>query len=241
MGLRMDNIHAPTVASGPNSTQTNGDGREKLSLPELIAQKDRVWSELSALGSVLDSHGVNMSTPLTTFDGYPRPDLDIAQIRTTRARIIPLKNDYKDLMARIEKAMHEHWENAAAAPPQPPAPAAVSTSQPAAQTAEATRNSRVALEAPFAKVNSVVASSPAATAGLKPGDKITRFGDVDWMNHDKLSKVAQTVQQNEGVAITVKIIRPAATGAAEQRLEVQLTPRHNWGGRGMLGCHLLPL
>jgi len=179
-----------------------------------------------------------MSTPLTTFDGYPRPDLDIAQIRTTRARIIPLKNDYKDLMARIEKAMHAHWENAAAAPLPPPAAAA----QPSAQTTEAaTRSSRVALETPFAKVNSVVASSPAATAGLKPGDKITRFGDVDWMNHDKLSKVAQTVQQSEGVAITVKVIRPAATGAGEQRLEMQLTPRHNWGGRGMLGCHLLPL
>jgi len=179
-----------------------------------------------------------MSTPLTTFDGYPRPDLDIAQIRTTRARIIPLKNDYKDLMARIEKAMHAHWENAAAAPLPPP----VAVAQPSAPTTEAaTRSSRVALEAPFAKVNSVVASSPAATAGLKPGDKITRFGDVDWMNHDKLSKVAQTVQQSEGVAITVKVIRPAATGAGEQRLEMQLTPRHNWGGRGMLGCHLLPL
>jgi 26S proteasome non-ATPase regulatory subunit 9 len=174
-----------------------------------------------------------MSTPLTTFDGYPRPDLDIAQIRTTRARIIPLKNDYKDLMTRIEKAMHAHWENATAAP--------LATGQASAQTTEAARGSRVALEAPFAKVNSVVASSPAATAGLKPGDKITRFGDVDWLNHDKLSKVAQTVQQSEGVAITVKIIRPAATGAGEQRLEMQLTPRHNWGGRGMLGCHLLPL
>lgn len=181
-----------------------------------------------------------MSTPLTTFDGYPRPDLDIAQIRTTRARIIPLKNDYKDLMARIEKAMHAHWENAAATP-LPPAPAPVAATQPSGQTTEAARGSRVALEAPFAKVNSVVASSPAATAGLKPGDKITRFGDVDWMNHDKLSKVAQTVQQSEGLAITVKVIRPAATGAGEQRLEMQLTPRHNWGGRGMLGCHLLPL
>ncbi|KAG9627713.1 putative 26S proteasome non-ATPase regulatory subunit 9, partial [Aureobasidium melanogenum] len=235
MGLRMDDIHAPTVASGPSSTHANGAEREKLSLPELIAEKDRVWSELTALGSVLDSHGVNMSTPLTTFDGYPRPDLDIAQIRTTRARIIPLKNDYKDLMARIEKAMHAHWENAAAAPPP------VATAQPSTQSAEATPGSRIALEAPFAKVNSVVASSPAAAAGLKPGDKITRFGNVDWMNHDKLSKVAQTVQQSEGVAITVKVIRPAAAGAGEQRLEMQLTPRHNWGGRGMLGCHLLPL
>jgi len=231
----MDDIHAPTVASGPSSTRANGAGRDNLSLTELIAQKDRVWSELSALGSILDSHGVNMSTSLLTFDGYPRPDLDIAQIRTTRARIIPLKNDYKDLMARIEKAMHEHWENAAAAPPP------VAAAQSPAQTTESTRGSRVALEAPFAKVNSVVAASPAASAGLKPGDKITRFGDVDWMNHDKLSKVAQTVQQSEGVAITVKIIRPAATGAGEQRLEMQLTPRHNWGGRGMLGCHLLPL
>lgn len=55
MGLRMNDIHAPTVASGPSSTQANGAEREKLSLPELIAEKDRVWSELSALGSVLDS------------------------------------------------------------------------------------------------------------------------------------------------------------------------------------------
>lgn len=179
-----------------------------------------------------------MNTPLTTFDGYPRPDLDIAQIRTTRARIIRLKNDYKGLMTRIEVAMQAHWENAAAAPPSTPSQPAPSA---ASSTGGSTTSSRMALEAPFAKVNSVVAASPAATAGLKPGDKITKFGNVDWMNHDKLSKVAQTVQQSEGRAITVKVVRPAAVGGGEQRLEVQLTPRHNWGGRGMLGCHLLPL
>lgn len=55
MGLRMDHLHAPTVASGPSSGQQNGESREKLSLHELIAEKDRVWSELTALGSVLDS------------------------------------------------------------------------------------------------------------------------------------------------------------------------------------------
>jgi 26S proteasome non-ATPase regulatory subunit 9 len=194
--------------------------------------------EKKALSNLLVQHGVNMSTSLLTFDGYPRPDLDIAQIRTTRARIIPLKNDYKDLMSRIEIGMQAHWENAAAAQAPPPTTTTTQTTQTIETT---TRNPRTTLESPFAKVNSVVAASPAATAGLQPGDKITRFGDVDWMNHDKLSRVAQTVQASEGVAIMVKIIRPAVAGAGEQRLEVQLTPRHNWGGRGMLGCHLLPL
>lgn len=55
MGLRMDDLHAPTVSSGPTS-QPSADGIEKtLSLQELIAKKDNVEAELSALGSVLDS------------------------------------------------------------------------------------------------------------------------------------------------------------------------------------------
>lgn len=67
------------------------------------------------------------------------------------------------------------------------------------------------------------------------------FADVDWMNHDNLARVAQTVQRNEGRAFTVKVFRPAITGGGEERIEMGLTPRANWGGRGMLGCHLLPL
>lgn len=96
----MDDIHTPTVASGPTSGPgpANGVEKDKLSLMDLINEKTRVEEELSALGSVLDSvcyssgllrtirgrlmslqHGVNMNTTLTTFDGYPRDDLDIAQ------------------------------------------------------------------------------------------------------------------------------------------------------------------
>lgn len=189
-------------------------------------------------------HGVNMNTSLISFDGYPRADIDVAQIRTTRARIVRLKNDYKGLMARIESALQDHWANAAALPPPPPPNGASSATQTNTLDLGAAGNTtggRVVLETPFAKVNSVVPSSPAATAGLKAGDKITKFGDVDWMNHEKLARVAQTVQQNEGREIMVKIIRIAAIGGGDERLEVRLTPSHNWGGRGMLGCHLLPL
>lgn len=52
----MDDIHAPTVASGPTSTgHSNGVSKDQLSLRELIAEKERVEAELKALGQVLDS------------------------------------------------------------------------------------------------------------------------------------------------------------------------------------------
>ncbi|KAL6714079.1 putative 26S proteasome regulatory subunit [Lecanora helva] len=81
MGLRMDDIHTPTVASGPTSGPgpASDEDKDKRSLMDLVNEKTRVEEELSALGSVLDSHGINMNTTLTTFDGYPRDDLDIAQ------------------------------------------------------------------------------------------------------------------------------------------------------------------
>lgn len=55
MGLRMDDLHAPTVASGPTSQTTTNGTEKELSLQELIAKKENLEAELSALGSVLDS------------------------------------------------------------------------------------------------------------------------------------------------------------------------------------------
>ncbi|KAF2677027.1 26S proteasome non-ATPase regulatory subunit 9 [Lentithecium fluviatile CBS 122367] len=229
----MDDLHAPTVSSGPTSSgYSNGVPKEQLSLQELIAEKDRVEAELKALGQVLDSHGVNMNTGLTTFDGFPRADIDVAQIRTTRARIVRLKNDYKELMSRIEKGLHEHHARLQEQ---------AQNGTPASTQAVASSAGPTPIEAPFAKVNSVVAGSPAESAGLKVGDTITKFGWVDWTNHDKLARLAQVVSQNEGLPITVKALRPSASGGPLEPVEMRLTPRQNWGGRGMLGCNLLPL
>jgi hypothetical protein len=49
-----DNIHAPTVASGPASGGTPRD-LSKLSMPDLMQEKERIEAELSALSSVLQS------------------------------------------------------------------------------------------------------------------------------------------------------------------------------------------
>lgn len=55
MGIPMDDdIHAPTVASGPTSGGALRD-LGKLSMVELMQEKERIEAELSALSSVLDS------------------------------------------------------------------------------------------------------------------------------------------------------------------------------------------
>lgn len=95
-------------------------------------------------------------------------------------------------MSRIEKGLHEHHARLAEQAQSNPA---------AANQAQAGLSApAAALEAPFAKVNSVVTGSPADEAGLKVGDSVTKFGWVDWTNHESLGRVAEAVSQNEGVS-----------------------------------------
>jgi len=99
---------------------------------------------------------------------------------------------------------------------------------------------------PFALVNAVTESSPAAEAvcwlrekadcqGLRHNDQIVKFGTVYAHNNGKLARLAEIVQNSEGREIDVVILRE------EIRLSIKLTPRSGWGGRGTLGCHLLPI
>jgi len=241
--LNMDNMHAPTIPSGPRS---NGAGpgvkTGGLSLRELQAKKDSMEAEIKALSSILDSQGVNMQTPLTTPDGFPRADLDVAQIRTVRSRIIYLRNDYKDLMNVIEKHVHEQFailaqQNTASAAE------SISTHEGQSLQGEGSVAGRPVpvLEPAFAKVDSIVAASPADEAGLKVGDEIRNFGYVNRENNDSLRRVADCVQGNEGHVVLVKVSRSSGSGGRKQELQLNLIPRRNWGGRGLLGCHILPL
>ena len=101
-------------------------------------------------------------------------------------------------MSKIELGLHKHH-----------ASYQVSNASSASESGQgATRNGSTATAQnsggpPFAKVNSVAPGSPADDAGLKAGDRILKFGDVNWLNHDKLSKVAETVQRNQGVGLSI--------------------------------------
>ncbi len=162
-------------------------------------------------------------------------------------------------MAVIEKRLHEHFASLEDNDSESATPANIGAALPIDSIPET-------LDPPFAKVNTVVDNSPAATAGLKPGDLIRNFGYVNLENHDDLKKVAECVQGNEGVwlsqllpisqprcnvsrvtrltasqqNILVKVSRSGG-GPRPQELRLTLTPRRDWGGRGLLGCHILPL
>lgn len=235
MGLTMDESNLATihVPSGPSSYAQDRPNYDGLTLQQLVNRKDNLEAELKALGAVLDSHGVTMQSTLTTFDGFPRADIDVAQVRVTRARIIHLRNDWKELMDKIEKALHQHHANIQAEEAKKPA----TVNQDSACTTSS--GPPPAPEAPFAKVNSVEPESPANEAGLKAGDLIRRFGTAIWSNHERLRKVGEVVQQNTGRPVLVKVSRQ--TGSQTQELDLRLTPRQGWGGRGSLGCHILPL
>jgi len=226
-------IHNPSVPATNGINGVNGTGARK-SLAELTLEKEKLESELSELSSVLDSHGVNMNTGLTTFDGFPRADIDVPQIRVTRARIIHLRNDYKALMERIGVAVQEQFAALAAQPAEARLVAAQSSSIPSRPAASRTANT-TDVPTPFASVDRVFADSPAFEAGVKVGDKIVQFGDANWLNHDNMRKVAEVVQRNEGRPIPVRVLRDTTVA------QFQLTPRRDWGGRGLLGCHIVPI
>ena len=116
-------------------------------------------------------------------------------VRTTRARIIRLRNDHKEVMSHLEKGIHNHFANLQRA----------QTAAPSIGNVDGTPGSMNGVSEtgatglPFAKVNSVVPGSPADQAGLRVGDTIRGFGSANWLNHERLSKVAEIVQQSEGV------------------------------------------
>jgi 26S proteasome regulatory subunit N4 len=168
-----------------------------------------------------------------------------------------LKNDYKELMNGIEKGLHQYHASSSQDSEDSKEAQPSSILHNPEQDTQTT--DRTTPDPPFAKVNSITPSGPAQEAGLKVGDKIRNFGPVRWTNHENLQKVAEVVQRSEGVSrsqtihfvrgltkafqrtVLVKIVREDGPRQATQDLELHLTPRSGWGGRGTLGCHLLPV
>jgi len=189
---------------------------------ELMARKDAIEAEIAAQGEILHANDATMQTPLVDREGFPRADMDIWAVRTARVRIIELRNDLeavRDALASVLARVYERKSDASAA--------------------DADKGASVKKEmSPFAKVNSVAPGSPASDAGMQRDDMILKFGHLTHEHFNapgaSLQPLAEVVSANEDKPISIIVRR------GQISMALRLTPRQGWGGRGMLGCHILP-
>jgi len=182
----------------------------------LMDQKSNIEAELETHISTLKANNVTMQTPLVDVEGFPRADIDIYAVRGARVRIIELRNDLKAVMDAIGKALEGIYD-------------------PALQRSSQNDSSSERPLKPFAKVDGVAPGSPAAEADLQRGDLIVKFGQLDESSFksNSLQPLADLVAENEHRSISIRVIR------SDKIVFLTLTPRKNWGGRGMLGCHIV--
>ncbi|KAJ7935666.1 hypothetical protein B0H13DRAFT_1949117 [Mycena leptocephala] len=181
----------------------------------LMLQKENIEAQLHLQASILTSNaGATMDSPLVDSDGFPRADIDIYAVRNARIRIIELRNDLAALMNSLALVLQSVYDPALA-PPDPP------------------QSSQIGK--PFAKVEGVSPGSPAAEAGLQREDLVVKFGSLTQQSFSSssLKPLVDVVAAHENRSIPLKVLR------SEQMVFLSLTPRA-WGGRGLLGCHIVP-
>ncbi|KAJ7600657.1 hypothetical protein C8J56DRAFT_910923 [Mycena floridula] len=180
----------------------------------LIKKKEAIEAQLQSQLAILEAHSCTMDTPLVDSEGFPRDDIDIYAVRGPRQRIIELRNDYSAVMKDIGEALQ------VALPP----------------SSDSTEQSIPSPVKPFARVDGVAPNSPAAEAGLLREDLLVRFGQLTSQSFKTSSfqPLADVVADHENKSIGIKVLR------AGEPIFLSLTPRKGWGGRGMLGCHIVP-
>jgi 26S proteasome regulatory subunit N4 len=102
-------------------------------------------------------------------------------------------------MRKIEQTLHTHFANDGAARAVSRAPDVETDLRSVAQQHLNTAT-LADTNTPFAIVNTVLPNSPADSAGLKPGDKIIRFGTVNWLTQRRQATISELVAQSIGVS-----------------------------------------
>lgn len=92
---------------------------------------------------------------------------------------------------------------------------------------------------PFALVDSVAPQSPSANAGLQVNDRIVAIGAISLRAFatpaDAMSALPGLLNSHENVSVDVIVQREGG-----ETLTLRLIPKR-WSGRGLLGCHVVPL
>jgi len=198
-------------------------------LKELIHSKDEMEKEIKELTEFLNIGGFGLRGNLVDKDGFPLEDVNkLLSVREARNKLARLQTDHMNAMKQIEIEMQNLHGTAASlkaissgtkTEQKPITNLPIQKSEPKAEV--------------FAKIDRVLEGSPAQLSGLKVGDLINGFGDVNKDNNDRLKAVGELVRNSEDKEIIVQVKR---TGGD---IKISLIPT-KWSGNGLLGCHLIP-
>ncbi|PWY97743.1 hypothetical protein BCV70DRAFT_202500 [Testicularia cyperi] len=216
-------VDVSSALSGPLPTTAGSARQEAMQLLQLQKQ---IETDISRHLSTLTSNDVEMSTPLIDPQGFPLANKDLVAIRMARQRINVLRNDNRALRDRIAKLLELAMNGQ---------PISESSSASSSQQQQQQPPASISPLVAFARVNSVAENSPAQAAGLQSGDKILRFGNIDSTHSQGLGALAAPGVVVDGTQIRITIQRNSTTST------LFLIPSAGWGGRGLLGCHLLPI
>lgn len=200
---------------------------EELSAPELMSKKNEIEKEIRDLLQGLEGQeGVGMNGSLVDSERFPRNDIDLYAVRSSRQKVIRLRNDHKVVMKEIENKLHQlHAEFKVKK---------LSQSDTQKATMDPNRNREILLEKTFARISMVARGSPADQAELKNGDLVLDFGSVNISNFTDVSDIGKVVQHSEGARVSVQVLR------GSDRVGLSLEPKR-WSGRGLLGCMVNPM
>jgi 26S proteasome non-ATPase regulatory subunit 9 len=207
-------------------------------LLDLDKKRLKLEEEIMSLTNFLNSEGMpGVEGRLIDNEGFPLANVDIMAVRTARNKLILLQNDLKNLMLAIEKNMQEYFKADKDKRIQEVAKVTVAKEEPISISVyeENLKSSGSSLKIPFAWVGSIMESSPADEAGLKPNDGIITFDKTLFygVSSNPLQKLAEIVGRKVGQEIEVEVLRKDEELRPEY-LNIVLVP-HQWSGQGVLG------
>ena len=220
-------------------TELSADVRRQ-ELMSLMKKKDEMEKSIIDITEYLEAPGMpGVKGSLVDEEGFPRNDIDLFDIRKNRNRLACLQTDHVNLMKDIEKglfALHEGYiKEECKDDGAPREERKLDTMSQSSSTKDALSDQQTQ-KIPFAWISDVISGSPADQAGLKLGDAVYRFGDIDTHNHDNLKAIVELVKKRMNEEITIKVLRKNLLGGNEDK-EIEFIPKE-WGGRGYLGCAL---
>ena len=214
-------------------------------LKELIEQRDGIEKEIEEVSILLEPHiEQGYDRNLIDSEGFPRADLDFAKLQDFRKHKkrqngkkyfllnLELLQDFKALTSKIEQELYKHHENTREA-----ADLEIKKLNEIREKKEKMEEEKMKKLKengdldfqPFCKITEVKKGSPADQGNIKVGDRVTNYGEANYLNHNGLKYLVEVTKNYVHKNLKISVLREG------ELKELTITPQP-WDGPGILGC-----